>query len=71
MVDIQHVQFLPYVDVFTTDRENEAILRPELANIRRLRASVLVRTRQLDTVADEIDRLAAADKPASTPGCRE
>jgi hypothetical protein len=70
MVDLMHVQFLPYVDVFTTDRENESILRPELPRIRKERASVLLRTRQLEAIADEIERLASVG-PAVTPTSTE
>jgi hypothetical protein len=60
MVDLHHAQFLPYVDVFTTDRENESILRRHLPQIRKRRASILVRVGRLDAVADAIERVAAS-----------
>ena len=59
LVDLHHVQFLPYVDVFTTDRENEAILRPLVPKVIRSRASHLLRVGRLDAVADAIEELAA------------
>lgn len=57
-VDLEHVLYLPYVDVFTTDRENVSILQKELPKIRKVRASILVRAGRLEVVADEVERLA-------------
>jgi hypothetical protein len=59
-VDLHHVQFLPYVDVFTTDKENEAILRPLVPGLRRIRASRLLRVGRLREVSAAIDEMTQA-----------
>lgn len=55
-VDLRHVQYVPYVDIFTTDKENVAVLTPILAKLQR-HARVL-RNRCLERVIDEVKALA-------------
>jgi hypothetical protein len=59
MVDLHHAQYLPYVDIFTADRQNAALLRPHLDLLRRHRASRLIRVGRLMEVSDTIAELAA------------
>jgi hypothetical protein len=57
LVDLHHVQYLPYVDVFTTDKENVAALSPLLANATLRRSGKLLRNRNLARVTEELVRL--------------
>ncbi len=59
LVDLAHVQYLPYVDFMTTDRENVSILKPLAAKVRQTRASRLLRVGRLRLVAEAIEEIAA------------
>ena len=61
LVDLQHVQFLPYVDVLTTDRENVAVLVRALPQARCGRSAKLMRNGDLNGVIMELRRQAELD----------
>lgn len=58
MLDIQHAQFLPYVDVFTADKETINGLSRHENKIRKIRAARLVQVRKLGEVVASIRELA-------------
>lgn len=58
LVDLRHVQYVPYVDIFTTDKENVAVLSPVLAKWQWRRQAKVLRNRNLDRVIEEVNALA-------------
>ena len=66
LVDRGHLNYLPYVDLMTTDRDNLKRLGPHLSTFRRRRRAVLVANRSLTDVSLRLLQMSSAPLGATS-----